>query len=235
MADVQETTKELAEYLQQYGIQVRDPELLETSLIHTTYSYEKKLPANNQRLEFLGDSVLSLIVVEYLYKGFPDKPEGDLAEIKSLIVSEESLANVAREIRLYDYLLLGKGHEKTGGRYMDSVLADAFEALLAALYLDQGYVRVRDFIHRLMAERIDRTAVTGYKDYKTILQEMLQKEYKKSVEYRLLEEIGPEHDRTFKIGVVWEGQVIAIGIAKKKQTAEKQGARQAIEYFGSRE
>lgn len=235
MAEIQQTTRELSTSLQEYGIQIRDTELLETSLTHTTYSYEKNLPLNNQRLEFLGDSVLSLVVVEYLYKGFPEKPEGELAEIKSLTVSEETLAGVAREIRLYDYLLIGKGHEKMGGRYMDSVLADAFEALLAAIYLDQGYAKVRSFIHQLLAESIDKIAVTGYKDYKTILQELLQKEYKKSVEYKLLEEIGPEHNRTFKIGVIWEGQVIAIGIAKKKQTAEKQGARQAIEYFSNRE
>ena len=119
MAEIQQTTRELSTSLQEYGIQIRDTELLETSLTHTTYSYEKNLPLNNQRLEFLGDSVLSLVVVEYLYKGFPEKPEGELAEIKSLTVSEETLAGVAREIRLYDYLLIGKGHEKMGGRYME--------------------------------------------------------------------------------------------------------------------
>lgn len=217
--------------LEGYGIVFQRLDLLQVALTHPTYSYELGLEENNQRLEFFGDTVLSLNIVEYLYKTYPEKQEGELSKIKSVIVSGETLAKGARTFKLYDFLLIGKGEEKVGGRYRDSVLADAFEALLAAIYLDLGFEKARSFIFSILQEFLDEIMTQGIRDYKTILQELLQKEYKKSVVYKVLEELGPDHDKNFKVGLLWEDQIIAIGLGKSKKEAERQGAKMAIEYF----
>ena len=226
-----ETTLECQKSLLDFGIEIKNLNILETALTHPTYSYEHGLTENNQRLEFLGDTVLSLIIVEYLYGKYPSKQEGELSKIKSVVVSGETLAQGARKFKLYDYLLIGKGEEKVGGRYRDSVLADAFEALLAAIYLDLGFNKVKEFVFQILDEIIEEIVTKGVRDYKTILQELLQKDYKKSVEYKVLAEKGPDHDKVFTVGLLWEDQVIAIGLGKSKKEAERQGAKIAIEYF----
>jgi len=147
-----ETTLECQKSLMDFGIEIKNLNMLETALTHPTYSYENGLSENNQRLEFLGDTVLSLIIVEYLYTMYPNKQEGELSKIKSVVVSGETLAQGARKFKLYDYLLIGKGEEKVGGRYMDSVLADAFEALLAAIYLDLGFNNVKGLVYQIFDE-----------------------------------------------------------------------------------
>lgn len=226
-----ETTLECQKSLKDFGIEINDLSMLETALTHPTYSYENGLSDNNQRLEFLGDTVLSLIIVEYLYNMYPNKQEGELSKIKSVVVSGETLAQGARKFKLYDYLLIGKGEEKVGGRYRDSVLADAFEALLATIYLDLGYDKVKKFVFQILDDSIEEIVTKGVKDYKTILQELLQKDYKKSVKYKVLAEKGPDHDKVFTVGLIWEDQVIAIGLGKSKKEAERQGAKIAIDYF----
>ncbi|KAF0091489.1 MAG: ribonuclease III [Fusobacteria bacterium] len=226
-----ETTLECQKSLVDFGIEIKNLNMLKTALTHPTYSYENNLPENNQRLEFLGDTVLSLIIVEYLYAMYPNKQEGELSKIKSVVVSGESLAEGARKFKLYDYLLIGKGEEKVGGRYRDSVLADAFEALIAAIYLDLGFEKVKEFVFQILDDIIEEIVTKGVRDYKTILQELLQKDYKKSVEYKVLAEKGPDHDKVFTVGLIWEEQVIAIGLGKSKKEAERQGAKIAIEYF----
>lgn len=226
-----ETTLECQKSLKDFGIEIKDIQMLETALTHPTYSYENGLNDNNQRLEFLGDTVLSLIIVEYLYNMYPNKQEGELSKIKSVVVSGETLAQGARKFKLYDYLLIGKGEEKVGGRYRDSVLADAFEALLATIYLDLGYDKVKKFVFQILDDSIEEIVTKGVKDYKTILQELLQKDYKKSVKYKVLAEKGPDHDKVFTVGLIWEDQVIAIGLGKSKKEAERQGAKIAIDYF----
>lgn len=225
------TTLECQKSLIDFGIEIKNLNLLETALTHPTYSYENNLTENNQRLEFLGDTVLSLIIVDYLYAMYPNKQEGELSKIKSVVVSGETLAQGARKFKLYDYLLIGKGEEKVGGRYRDSVLADAFEALLAAIYLDLGFEKVKEFVFQILKDIIEEIVTKGVKDYKTILQELLQKDYKKSVDYKVLAEKGPDHDKVFTVGLIWEEQVIAIGLGKSKKEAERQGAKIAIEYF----
>ncbi len=226
-----ETTLECQKSLMDFGIEINNINMLETALTHPTYSYENGLADNNQRLEFLGDTVLSLIIVEYLYTVYPNKQEGELSKIKSVVVSGETLAQGARKFKLYDYLLIGKGEEKVGGRYRDSVLADAFEALLAAIYLDLGFLKVKEFVFQILDDIIEEIVTKGVRDYKTILQELLQKDYKRSVEYKVLAEKGPDHDKVFTVGLIWEDQVIAIGLGKSKKEAERQGAKIAIEYF----
>ncbi len=226
-----ETTLECQKSLKDFGIEINDLSMLETALTHPTYSYENGLTDNNQRLEFLGDTVLSLIIVEYLYNMYPNKQEGELSKIKSVVVSGETLAQGARKFRLYDYLLIGKGEEKVGGRYRDSVLADAFEALIAAIYLDLGFNKVKEFVFQILDDIIEEIVTKGVRDYKTILQELLQKDYKKSVEYKVLAEKGPDHDKVFTVGLLWDNHVIAIGLGKSKKEAERQGAKIAIEYF----
>lgn len=226
-----ETTLECQKSLIDFGIEIKNFKMLETALTHPTYSYENGLTENNQRLEFLGDTVLSLIIVEYLYDKYPERQEGELSKIKSVVVSGETLAQGARKFKLYDYLLIGKGEEKVGGRYRDSVLADAFEALLAAIYLDLGFDKAKEFVFQILDDIIEEIVTKGVKDYKTILQELLQKDYKKSVEYKVLAEKGPDHDKVFTVGLIWEEQVIAIGLGKSKKEAERQGAKIAIEYF----
>ena len=224
---------EFYEELKKYGIVFNNIETLKLAMTHPTYSYENSLDDNNQRLEFLGDTVLSLTIVEYLFHRFPDKQEGELSKIKSAVVSGETLAKAAREFKLYDYLLIGKGEEKIGGRFRDSVLGDAFEALIAAIYLDLGYLKAKDFIFTMLMNLIEEILTKGVKDYKTILQELLQKKYKKSVEYKVLEENGPDHDKSFTVGLIWEDQVVSIGIGKSKKEAERQGAKIAIDYFNN--
>lgn len=220
--------KDLAEA---FNIEFEKLDTLEKALTHPTYAYENNLPDSNQRLEFLGDTVLGFIIAEYLFETFRDKNEGDLSKIKGALVSGESLAQVGREIFLYKYLLMGKGEDKIGGRYKDSVLSDVYESLLAAIYLDLGYDKAKHFIYTTLLPKLEELLENGMKDFKTILQEMVQKDYKKNVIYKILEENGPDHDKSFTAGIFWEDNLVAIGVGKSKKEAERNGAKLAISYF----
>lgn len=220
-----------AKVLEGYGIHFGNIGFLQTALTHSTYSKEQGNKDNYERMEFLGDSVLGLSIVDYLYHRYPDKPEGYLTGIKTAVVSEEFLAKAARSFHLYDFIIVGKAAEKVGDRYRDSMQADVIEAIIAAIYLDQGFEKAKSFIFALLQAPIDQLMVKGIKNYKTLLQEYLQKDFKKSVSYKVLEELGEPHNRIFKIGVYWEENLIAIGMGKSKQEAEKQGARLALDYF----
>ena len=231
MSNYQRSTIECQKYLEEFNIYFQQLDALEKALTHPTYAYENNLKDSNQRLEFLGDTILGFIVAEYLFQTYTDKNEGDLSKIKGALVSGESLAIVGRDIFLYKYLLMGKGEDKIGGRYKDSVISDAYESLLAAIYLELGYEVAKQFIYRTLMPKIAELLENGMMDFKTILQELVQKEYKKNVEYKILQENGPDHDKSFTVGIFWEDNLVAIGVGKSKKEAERNGAKLAISYF----
>ncbi len=213
------------------GYQFKDPNLLLMALTHSSYANECKYGAlNNERLEFLGDSVLNLSVSDYLYNSFKDLSEGDLTKLRASIVSEASLAKIARKLNLGDYLRLGRGEENTGGRQRDSILADAVEAIIGAVYLDGGFEKASDFILRYQIPEIYNSLEgKGFRDYKTELQELIQKGAEQGLQYRIVKESGPDHDKKFVAQVFHNQKLIGEGTGKSKKDAEQQAARQALE------
>lgn len=206
--------------------------LLQNVFIHRSYLNEHKnfqLPSN-ERLEFLGDSVLSLITSVYLFKNFPKLKEGDYTEIKSAIVKTESLAQAAYNIGLNKFLFLSKGEEKTGGRNNKNILADCFEALIGAIFLDQNFETAYQFVNNfLFKNKLDK--IVKNKEYlsaKTKLQEYFQGKYKKIPEYRVLKEFGPDHKRVFQIGVFFNNKLLSSGTANSKKEAEEIAAKNAF-------
>lgn len=209
----------------------QNEKLLYTALIHTSFANENGIPhyKNNQRLEFLGDAVLDLIVSEELFKEFPRYPEGDLTKIRAMVVCEAKLAEKARMINLGDHLFLGKGEEATGGRSRSSVLADAFEALIGAIYLDGGYESVKKFIKNyLMDDAFKIGAEKDFKDYKTALQELVQNNFKKNIEYIIYKEEGPDHRKIFYVSVILNNRELGRGKGRSKKEAEQMAAREAL-------
>lgn len=209
--------------------------LLEHALVHRSYGNENwdYKNVNNERLELLGDAVLDLIVTEYLYKNYNKSTEGELAKLKSMIVSEPVLAEIALEIKIGEYMFLSKGEEITGGRKRHSILGDAFEALLGAIYLDSNFDTVKQFALEYLKYRIDHIEENEELiDYKTILQEYSQREFKKIPKYDVIEEIGPDHDKSFKIGVKIKNSIVGEGIGKNKKSAEQIAAKHACEKIG---
>ena len=199
------------------------------ALTHSSYSNENKRYKFNERLEFLGDSVLSIVISDYLFKKEENLPEGELTKLRANIVCEESLSEVAAEINLGDYLLLGKGEEATGGRDRISILADALEAVIAAIYLDGGIENARKFIFTYM-EEIIRDSIKGkiFRDYKTYLQEVLQSRGEQNIWYKLIEEKGPDHNKRFVMEVGINDEVLGVGEGKSKKDAEQVAAKAAI-------
>lgn len=214
----------------------KDEELLITALTHSSYANENKLGVEgyNERLEFLGDSVLSLIVSQYLYKKYPHYPEGELTKIRAKVVCESSLAKAAEDINLGKYLLLGKGEESTGGRYRESILADASEAITGAIYMDSDF----ETVNRLMLKRFEMGIVKAvdkgklFNDYKTELQEILQKTNKSRLEYIVYKEVGPDHNKVFYMNVVINEIIIGTGKGKNKKEAEQAAAKDALKNMG---
>jgi ribonuclease-3 len=208
----------------------QDEELLERALTHKSYANENRVPYHNERMEFLGDAVLNLIVSEYLMKACPDSTEGDLSRIRAALVSEPALAAVSREIGLGYYLLLGKGEDQTGGRKKDSLLANCLEALIASVYLDAGKESAEAFIIRFFEPMIRRACTAGGSlDYKTELQELCQERLKQLPEYRIVSETGPDHRKQFEMEVWLKGQLFGRGIGRSKKEAEQRAAREALE------
>jgi ribonuclease-3 len=208
--------------------------LLEEALTHSSYVNERK-PAegsHNERLEFLGDAVLSLVMSEYLASRLPHYPEGALSKLKAKLVSESSLARVARRLKLGEHLRLGRGEERSKGREKDSLLSDAIEAVIAAVHLDGGFAASRAVTLRLFEDEL-RSAVEdrrpGAEDYKTQLQEWCQKRYDQLPRYDIVRESGPDHDKVFEVQVSVKGHALGTGIGRSKKEAEQSAAKQALE------
>lgn len=220
--------RNLDELERKIGYKFYDRGILELALTHSSYANDLKLGRlnHNERIEFLGDAVLELFSSEFLYEEYPDKAEGELTRLRASIVCEPTLALCARDIGLEEYLRLGRGEEITGGRKRDSVIADAFEALIGAIYLDGGFANAKEFIRRFVMNDIENKHL--FYDSKTILQEILQKEFKERVEYVLTDVKGPDHDKEFYANAIFNGKVIGRGVGKTKKRAEQQAAYEAI-------
>ncbi len=209
------------------GVRFRDPGLGEAAVTHRSYAFEQGLPVTNERLEFLGDAVLGLVVTDLAYRRFPDLTEGDLAKLRAAIVNMSALADVARSLGLGDVLLLGKGEEQSGGRNKNSILADALEAVLGAVYLDRGLPAARRIVERLFWPRmVAYVRGEGDRDYKTILQELASQGWHSLPEYRL-EERGPDHEKEFTATVYVGGRRWGTGRGRSKKEAEQEAAREA--------
>ncbi len=209
------------------GYRFKDGNLLRNALTHSSYSNENRAGGiqSNERFEFLGDSVLGMIVAEYLFGRYPDLCEGDLTRLRASIVCERSLAQAAKAIDLAKYLYLGKGENKNDGRSRSSIAADSVEAVIAALYLDGGYGCAREFVMRFV---IDGN-VEKSKDYKTLLQELMQREPGRTVSYEAVSESGPAHNRVYRVRVLLGGEPAGEGAGRSKKGAEQEAAREALE------
>ncbi len=217
--------KELQEKIG-YGFQQEG--LLRQALTHSSYANEKHMKklSDNERLEFLGDAVLEIISSEFLYRNYPNLSEGDLTKLRASIVCEPTLALCTREIDLGDYLLLGKGENLTGGRERKSILSDALEALIGAIYLDGGFECAKAFIHRFILTDIEHKKL--FYDSKTILQEVIQGNYEETLHYELLSEEGPDHDKKFRVEAKIGERVLGTGTGHTKKAAEQEAAYQAL-------
>lgn len=214
-----------------FAIEFADKKLLETAFTHTSYANEHRLLkiSHNERLEFLGDAVLQLLISEYLYKKYPKKPEGDLSKLRAMIVREESLAGFARDCQFDQFIKLGKGEEKSGGRNRDTILGDAFEAFLGALLLDKDVTKVKEFIYQVMIPKVEAGEFEMITDYKTHLQELLQVNGDVAIRYQVISETGPAHDKVFDVEVLVEGESIGQGQGRSKKLAEQEAAKNAVE------
>lgn len=222
----------LRELEEQLGCCFEEIGLLDHALTHRSFVNENpSLPCrDNERLEFLGDAVLELAVSDILMRKFPDYNEGQLSKLRASIVNEQPLAELARRFRLGEFLLLGRGEETSGGRLKPSLLANAFESVLAAIYLDGGFDRTAAFIGQLVEPLIEEGEITVvYRDYKTAVQEMIQTRFREAPRYVLVSETGPDHEKCFETSLVVGERVIATGKGKSKKEAEQQAARAAME------
>lgn len=221
----------LNELEQRIGYTFKDITLLETALTHSSYANEKHISREcNERLEFLGDSILGVITAEYFYHNLNNLPEGEMTKRRAACACEDSLFSFAKEIELGKYIFLGKGEENTGGRNRASMLADAFEAVIAAIYLDGGLESARNFVLDFVKKAADKPA--SFRDCKTELQEIIQKNPDEHLTYILVGESGPDHNKRFEVEVRLNSNVIGCGIGRSKKLAEQQAAKQALELMG---
>ena len=211
----------------------QDQKYLDIALTHSSYANERKGHlSNNERQEFLGDSVLSIVVSDYLFHQF-NVPEGELTKLRAALVCEKSLSSFADQIHLGQFLKLGKGEELTGGRTRPSILADAFEALIAAIYLDGGIDRARQFVLPFVQHTLEEGEDhLEFRDYKTMLQEIIQKNPEEKLTYVLVEESGPAHDKKFVVEVRLNSNVIGVGVGRNKKAAEQMSATEALNLMG---
>ncbi len=214
------------------GLKFKDKDLLKTAFIHRSYLNEhpkENLP-HNERLEFLGDSVLGFIVSDYLFKKFPNDPEGDLTNYRSSIVNARILSKVSGELGLGDYLFLSKGEESTGGRERQYILANTYESFLGAIYLDSGVIESEKFIHNTLIGHLhDIIKNKLYKDYKSQLQEISQSKFNITPNYKIMSEKGPDHTKVFETGAYLNKKLLAKGSGKSKQSSEQEAAKAALE------
>ncbi|MFV0314742.1 MAG: ribonuclease III [Anaerotignum sp.] len=211
-----------------------DKTLLLLALTHSSFANEMKKGGNenNERLEFLGDAVLDMLVSEYMYRFFPQMPEGELTKLRAAVVCEASLASLSRKLGIGRCILLGKGEESTGGRNRDSILADAFEAIIGAVCIDGGIEAANRYVMRFMEEQIEHTK-TNFKslDSKTHLQEVIQKVSKIALQYKIVDEQGPDHNKFFIAEVTHDGRVLGKGSGRSKKEAEQNAANNALEHM----
>jgi ribonuclease-3 len=208
-----------------------DGQVLNEALTHKSYTHERKMPAgyHNEKLEFLGDAVLGLVISQHVFETYPDVTEGGLSKVKSVIVSANLLSEKAKKINLSEYMLLGKGEEKSGGRHRPALLADAIEAVIGAVYLVGGLVAAKKFVLTLLAEDVDNVFSGRIeKDYKTLLQEHYQKTQKLAPRYDIIREWGPDHNRNFEAACIVSGKTLATGVGKNKKEAEQIAAQEAV-------
>lgn len=206
----------------------QNTELLKQAITHSSYANEQKIyrGKNYERIEFLGDAVLELVSSDYIFFNNPDMPEGELTKLRSTLVCEQALAYCARELEVGAYIFLGRGEEATGGRNRDSIIADVVEAIIGAIYLDGGFDKAKEFIHAFVLSDLENKQL--FHDSKTLLQEMVQKDNTSVLQYDLLEEIGPEHNKIFVVAAMLDDKQIGKGEGKTKKAAEQQAAYKGI-------
>ena len=215
------------------GYKFNNRDLLSNALTHSSYANETHCPGgSNERLEFLGDAVLSIIVADYLFENFKNLPEGELTKLRASLVCEKALCEFSKQIELGKYLKLGKGELQNGGNERPSILADAFEAVLAAIYLDGGMQAARKHIMRFVLPEIQNHDSDSFKDYKTSLQEVVQRNPEERLTYILIAESGPDHKKSFTVEVHLNSNVIGTGTGSSKRNAEQAAAKQALELMG---
>lgn len=225
-------TSDIKKFQEIIGYTYKNEKLLIEALSHSSYANEnKKHRKSNERLEFLGDSVLSIVVSKHIFNHYKHLPEGELTKIRASLVCEKALYEFSKVIHLGDYILLGKGEEHTGGRERPSILADAFEAVIASIYLDGGFEPVEKYILGFIPKDIINKPPV-FNDFKTVLQEVIQKNPEEKIEYILVEEKGPEHDKAFVVNVCLNSNVIGKGMGRNKKEAEQMAAKEALELMG---
>ena len=219
--------KQLDKFQEKIGYSFQDERLLRQALTHSSYANEKHMKklSDNERLEFLGDAVLEIVSSDFLYANYPDLPEGDLTRLRASIVCEPTLAMCTEVLGLGDYLLLGKGEDQTGGRKRKSILSDALEAVIGAIYLDGGFANAKEFVQKNILTDIEHKKL--FYDSKTILQEVVQGEHE-TLSYVLVEENGPDHDKSFSVNVCVGDRVIGSGVGHTKKAAEQEAAYRAL-------
>jgi ribonuclease-3 len=215
------------------GIQFNDVSLLKRALTHRSYLNENRdVDKNNERLEFLGDAVLELIVSDYLYNKYPNRPEGDLTSFRSAIVRTESLADASRDLDYGKYLRMAKGEEESGGRDKDYILANTFEAILGAIYIDQGYIKCKNLVKNVLIPKIDNIVKNRLDiDGKTKIQELVQEKFKQTPIYEVVQEHGPDHDKEFVVVVKVGKKIIGKGKGSSKQRAEEAAAQKGLKFI----
>ena len=224
--------QETMRFMEKIGYRFRNPALLENALTHSSYANEGHHGMeSNERLEFLGDSVLGFVAAKYLFEK-ENGPEGELTKLRAAVVCEKALCSYSKELGLGNYLLLGKGERLTGGAERPSILADAFEAVIAAMFLDGGLEPVRGFVLRFVEKEANNQRKRHFKDYKTTLQEIVQQNPEEKLEYVLTGESGPDHSKQFVVEVHLNSNVIGTGRGRSKKEAEQQAAREALKLMG---
>ena len=214
--------------------QFKNIELLKNALTHTSYAYEHNTKSN-EKLEFLGDSILEFISSDYIYKNYPKLKEGEMTKVRATVVCESSLYKIAKKHNFGDFLYTGKSEKVSKGNQKPAILADSVEAIIAGIYLDGGLESAKKFIIENLKNEIEiATKHVGIKDYKTVLQEKLQENGNIKIEYKIIKETGPDHDKTFEAEVLVEGKKIATGIGKNKKHAEMEAARKALKQIQSK-
>ena len=224
--------KDSEELLKKIGYKFKNKMYLKEALTHRSYSNETERGKrfNNEKLEFLGDAILNLITTEYIYELYEKKTEGELAKLKSKIISEPVFSTIASDIQLGEYLYLSNGEIMSGGRNRRSILGDAFEALIGAIFKDSDYYTAKNVALKFLLGKINKLEeIEGTGDYKTVLQEFVQGRYKKMPEYKLLGTKGPDHDKVFEICVRWNNKIYGVGVGRSKKEAEKHAAKEALE------
>lgn len=216
--------EQLKEFQKKIGYQFQQEGLLRQALTHSSYANEHRMKklSDNERLEFLGDAVLEIVTSDFLYHEHTDVPEGELTRVRASIVCEQTLAFCTRALNLGDYLLLGKGEDQTGGRKRKSILSDAFEAIIGAIYLDGGFANAKEFIHRFILKDLENKKL--FFDSKTILQEIVQANFKEVISYHLIGEEGPDHNKIFRVAVHIGEEEYGVGEGRTKKAAEQEAA-----------